>query len=248
MILKNKTVIITGSSRGIGSSIAYLFAREGANLILNYRQDQNSANKLLKKLNKINHNIRLIKADVTKRSQVKKMFKKTIDHFKKIDILINNAGINSRCDFMDTTDHQWEKIMKTNLYGPFMTSQEVFPYMKKNGGRIINISSTASLYHGPKTVHYAVSKAGLNSLTKVLSRYGAKHNILINAIAPGLIETDQTRDEVKNGTSLNTYLDMTLLKKLGKSEEIAETALFLASDRQQYITGQVISVCGGSTI
>ena len=110
-----------------------------------------------------------------------------------------------------------------------MCCQEVFPFMINKGGRIINISSTASLYHGPKTVHYAVSKAGLNSLTKILSRYGAEHNILINAIAPGLIETDQTRDEVKNSSSLNTYLDMTLLKRLGTAKEIAEMALFLAS-------------------
>ena len=111
------------------------------------------------------------------------MFNQTINPLKKIDVLINNAGINSRSNFLDTTDEQWDKIMKTNLYGPFMCCQEVFPFMINKGGRIINISSTASLYHGPKTVHYAVSKAGLNSLTKILSRYGAEHNILINAIA-----------------------------------------------------------------
>ena len=176
------------------------------------------------------------------------MYSKTIQVFGKIDILINNAGINSRSDFEKTTDLQWHNIMNTNLYGPFMCIQEVFPYMKKKGGRIVNISSTASLYHGPKTVHYAVSKAGLNSLTKVLSRYGAKHNILINAIAPGLIETDQTIKEVKDKKSLKQYLDRTLLKKLGKSEDVANTALLLVSNQQQYITGQIVSVCGGSTI
>ena len=247
MILKDKTVIITGSSRGIGAGIARLFAKEGANLVLNYLRDEKSANNLLKELSIINKNVILVKADVSKRMGVKLLFQETIKSFKKINVLINNAGINFRTDFLETTDEQWNNIMNTNLYGPFVCCQEVFPLMR-NGGKIINISSTASLYHGPKTVHYAVSKAGLNSLTKILSRYGAKYNILVNAIAPGIIPTDQTKEEINSSASLKSYLDMTLLKRLGKSEEIAETALFLASDKQEYITGQIISVCGGSTI
>ena len=117
--------------------------------------------------------------------------------------------------------------------------------MKKHGGRIINISSGAGQYHGPKTVHYAVSKAGVNSLTKVLARYGAEYKILVNAVAPGVILTDQTKDEINSPTG-KTYLDMTLLKRFGEPDDVATTCLFLASGEQNYITGQVISVSGGA--
>ena len=136
--------------------------------------------------------------------------------------------------------------METNLKGPFVCSQEIFPIMIKNGGgRIINISSVASQYHGPKTVHYAVSKAGLNSLTKVLARYGAPHNIYINAVAPGLILTDQTREEFESGDA-KPIIDMTLLKRPGCEEDVVSACLAVAENNQNYMTGQIISVSGGA--
>ena len=135
--------------------------------------------------------------------------------------------------------------MNSNLKSVFISCQEVFKYMKRSGGRIINISSGAGQYHGPKTVHYAVSKAGVNSLTKVIARYGAENNILVNAIAPGVILTDQTKDEIYSPAG-QTYLDMTLLNRFGELKDVATTCLFLASEDQNYITGQVISVSGGA--
>ncbi len=137
-------------------------------------------------------------------------------------------------------------IMGVNLKGPFICCQEVFPLMKnQGGGRIINISSAASLYHGPKTVHYAVSKAGLNSLTKVIARYGGEHNILVNAIAPGIILTEQSVEELASSSGKG-IIDMTLVKRPGELQDVSNTCVLLASDEQNYITGQVISVSGGS--
>ncbi len=165
-----------------------------------------------------------------------------------IDILVNNAGINRRATFAETTDQDWDDIMEVNLKGPFICSQEVLPHMiERGGGRIINISSVAGEYHGPKTVHYAVSKAGLNSLTKVVARYGAEHNILVNAVSPGIMLTDQTADEL-NSPAGEKIVAMTLLKRAGQLSDVAATCVFLASDEQNYITGQVISVSGGAVL
>jgi 3-oxoacyl-[acyl-carrier protein] reductase len=241
----NKTVIITGSSRGLGRAIAIAFAEKDANVVLNYKQDKESADEVYNYIKKYNKNVVVIKADVTKRNDVKRLFDKTINKFGSIDVLINNAGINKRGYFDEITDNDWDMIMDSNLKSVFICCQEVFKYMKKSGGRIVNISSGAGQYHGPKTVHYAVSKAGVNSLTKVIARYGAKNNILVNAIAPGIIFTDQTKDEI-NSSAGKTYLEMTLLNRFGELKDVTTTCVFLASEDQNYITGQVISVSGGA--
>ncbi len=244
--LTGKTAVVTGSSRGIGREIAVIFAGQGANVVVNYVKNQEAAEKTSAEIGQTGAEVLVVKADVSKRSEVKALFKHTFDHFGKIDILVNNAGINKRGFFEETTDEDWDLIMAVNLKGPFICCQEVFPYMKKEkGGRIINISSVAGQYHGPKTVHYAVSKAGLNSLTKVVARYGAEHNILVNAVAPGLMLTEQTADEIA-GPAGKKIVDMTLLKRPGQIKDVASTCVFLASDEQDYITGQVISVSGGA--
>jgi len=241
----NKTVIVTGSSRGLGRAIAIAFSKKGANVVLNYSQDKKSADEVYSYIKKYNENVIVIKGDVTKRNDIKRLFDKTINKFGSIDVLVNNAGINKRGYFDEITDNDWDMIMNSNLKSVFISCQEVFKYMKRSGGRIINISSGAGQYHGPKTVHYAVSKAGVNSLTKVIARYGAENNILVNAIAPGVILTDQTKDEIYSPAG-QTYLDMTLLNRFGELKDVATTCLFLASEDQNYITGQVISVSGGA--
>ena len=241
----DKTIIITGSSRGLGRSIAIGFAKKEANIVINYNQDVKSAEEVYDYIKTINKNVMVLQADVTKRNDVKRLFDKTINKFGSIDVLINNAGINKRGYFDEITDNDWDMIMDSNLKSVFICCQEVFKYMKKSGGRIINISSGSGQYHGPKTVHYAVSKSGVNSLTKVIARYGAKNNILVNAIAPGVILTDQTKDEI-NSPAGKTYLDMTLLNRFGEPKDVTTTCIFLASEDQNYITGQVISVSGGA--
>ena len=238
--------LVTGASRGLGRAIAIGFAREGADVVVNYLNNEKAAKETAAEITKLGRRVCVIQADVTSRKDIQRMLKEAENHFNKIDILVNNAGINKRGWFEEITDEDWDLIMETNLKGPFVCSQEIFPIMIKNGGgRIINISSVASQYHGPKTVHYAVSKAGLNSLTKVLARYGAPHNIYINAVAPGLILTDQTRDEFESGAA-EPIINMTLLKRPGCEEDVVSACLALAENSQNYMTGQIMSVSGGA--
>jgi 3-oxoacyl-[acyl-carrier protein] reductase len=244
--LDGKIALVTGASRGLGRTIAIGFAKEGADVVVSYLNNEKAAKETANEITKIGRRAHLIQADVTNRKDIQRMFKDAEKHFNIIDILVNNAGINKRGWFEEITDKDWDAIMETNLKGPFVCSQEIFPIMIKNGGgRIINISSVASQYHGPKTVHYAVSKAGLNSLTKVLARYGAPHNIYINAVAPGLILTDQTRDEFESGAA-EAIINMTLLKRPGCEKDVVSACLALAENSQNYMTGQIISVSGGA--
>lgn len=239
-------VVVTGSSRGIGRAIALGFAREGAKLIVNYASNIEAAQEVTDLIHHMGGEAVMVRADVSVRKDIKHLFLCAYQTFGRVDILVNNAGINKRGWFEEITDDDWDSIMNTNLKGPFICSQEIFPHMIKNGGgRIINISSVAGQYHGPKTVHYAVSKAGINSLTKVLARYGAEHNILVNAVAPGLILTEQTRDEFQSGAA-NSIIDLTLLKRPGSEEDVVTACLFLADPRQNYTTGQVLAVSGGA--
>ncbi|MFD2168144.1 SDR family NAD(P)-dependent oxidoreductase [Thalassotalea euphylliae] len=248
--LENKVAVVTGSSRGLGRAIAIAYAEQGAKVVVNYVSDQQSAESCVAEITQKYGKGRAIavKANVSIRAEIQQLFETTVETFGQIDILVNNAGINKRGWFDEVTDEDWDMIMGVNLKGPFICSQEVFQYMKASGGgRIINISSVAGQYHGPKTVHYAVSKAGLNSLTKVIARYGAEHNIHVNAIAPGIIRTDQTADEIDSPAG-QKVIDMTLLKKEGQLSDVASAAVFLASDEQQYMTGQVIALSGGAIL
>ncbi|SKA92863.1 3-oxoacyl-[acyl-carrier protein] reductase [Prosthecobacter debontii] len=246
MRLQDKVAVITGAGRGIGKEIAKTFAAEGAKIVVNYVNNRAAAEATLAELTEAGADAVLIQANVAVREEVKRLFKEAHERYGRIDILVNNAGINKRGWFEEATDEDWDMIMGVNLKGPFICSQEVFPYMKEQkGGRIINISSVAGQYHGPKTVHYAVSKAGLNSLTKVVARYGAEHNILVNAVAPGIMWTEQTADELASPGG-QVIVNMTLVKRPGQLSDVSSTCVLLASDEQSYITGQVISVSGGA--
>ena len=246
--LSGKIALVTGASRGLGSAVAVGFAKEGADVIVNYNKDKESAENIARLISEIGRKAIVIRADVTKRTDIQYMITESIAAFGKVDILVNNAGINKRGWFSEITDDDWDLILNTNLKGPFICCQEIFPHMMKNGGgRIINMSSVSGQYFGPKTVHYAVSKSGLNGLTKVLARYGAEHNILVNAVAPGQILTDQTRDEFESGAA-DKLLEMTLLKRAGTVEDVIEACVYLADSAQNYMTGQVLAVSGGAIL
>jgi 3-oxoacyl-[acyl-carrier protein] reductase len=244
--LSGKVALITGASRGLGKAVALGFAEEGADILVNYVRDAAAAEATATAIRQLGRRAYVIRADAAQRNDIRRMLAEAINAFGRVDILVNNAGINKRGWFQEITDEDWDMILDTNLKGPFICCQEIFPHMIENGGgRIINMSSVASQYHGPKTVHYAVSKAGLNSLTRVLARYGAPHNILINAVAPGQILTDQTRDEFESG-AVTPLLDMTLLKRGGSEDDVVQACLCLADPRQSYMTGQVLAVSGGA--
>jgi 3-oxoacyl-[acyl-carrier protein] reductase len=248
MRLAGKVAVITGGSRGIGRAIALEYARQGAMVAVGYGEQAGRAAEVVKEIEKAKGKAMAVALDVRDRAAVKAAFGAVVGKFGGIDILVNNAGINNRCFFLETTDDDWDRIMAVNLKGPFVCCQEVFPHMiARGGGRIVNISSVAGQYHGPKTVHYAVSKAGLNSLTAVVARYGAEYNILVNAVAPGIMWTEQTADELA-GPDGDKIVSMTLVKRAGQLSDVASTCVFLASDEQSYITGQVLSVAGGAVL
>ena len=248
MRLAGKIAVITGASRGIGREIALEFARQGAVLAIGYAERQDKAQEVVTEIAALGGRAITLALDVRHRDQIRDGFAECVRLLGGIDILVNNAGINERCTFQELTDDGWDRIMTVNLKGPFICCQEVFPHLiQRGGGRIVNISSVAGEYHGPKTVHYAVSKAGLNSLTKVVARYGAEHNILVNAVAPGIMLTDQTADELASPAGAR-IVEMTLLKRAGTLADVASACVFLASGEQNYMTGQVLSVSGGAVL
>ena len=240
-----KTVIVTGGSRGIGAAIVKELAKEKYNIVLNYNKSEEEAKKIQKELEELDIKIEIFKADVSKREEVEKLVKFTLEKFKNIDILINNAGIAQVKPFMDITDEDWEKMMQINLNSVFYCTQEVLNNMIHNKkGCIINISSIWGITGGSCEVHYSASKAAIDGMTKALAKELGPSNIRINSIAPGAIMTDMnsdcTQEEIEE---INKQIP---LGKFGEGLDIAKCVKWLIEDN--YTTGQVISSNGGWVI
>ena len=237
-----KVILVTGASRGIGNNIARSLAHENI-VIANYNKSEEQA----KELEKQNTNIEIFKADVSKRNEVQNMVQEIIKKYGKIDVLINNAGISQNKLFTDITDDDWNKMMGTNLNGIFYTTQKALQYMLPEcSGKIINISSIWGMVGGSYEVHYSTSKAAIIGMTKALAKELGPSNIQVNCIAPGVIQTDMLNDideEIIEGLR-----EETPLMRIGTVDDIANCALFLASDKSDFITGQVISPNGGFVI
>jgi len=235
----NKVAIVTGGTRGIGKAIVYKLVNKGIKVVVNYKKSENFANLIQEELGQ---NVRIFKADVTKREEVKNLIEYTIHEFGNIDILVNNAGISQTKMFNDITDEDWEKMIKTNLTSNFYTIQEVLPTMIHNkNGCIINISSIWGVTGGSCEVAYSVSKAGVNGLTKSLAKELGPSNIRVNSIAPGIIKTDMIN--CYTAEDLKDIKNEIPLEKIGEPEDIAKCVSWLVEDR--YTTGQVIQVNGG---
>ena len=240
-----KTVLVTGGSRGIGKCIVENLAKDGFNVVLNYNKSEKQAKQIQKELSEQGINIEIYKADVSKREDVKKLVKFTLNKFKNIDILINNAGIAKLQMFNDITDEDWKEMLNTNLNSVFYTTQEVLPNMIHNkNGCIINISSIWGVVGASCEVAYSVSKAGINGMTKSLAKELGLSNIRVNAIAPGVIDTEMNsnldnaiKEQIKNETPLN---------KIGKPMDIYRCVKWLIED--EFTTGQIISPNGGYVI
>lgn len=244
-MLAGKVALVTGGSRGIGKAISLRLAEAGAQVMLTYREQRGSADETVRIIHEAGGKAEAVQMDVRNRSAVKMVIRQTEEAFGGLDILVNNAGINKPTDFDAVTDKDWDDILNVNLKGAFICTQEAIMALKRRGsGSIINIGSVSGQYGGPRTVHYAVSKAGLQSLGQVSARFGAKENIRCNTIAAGLIASEMAMTGMQNA-SVQKAADGILLKRLGLPEEVADAVVFLASDASRYITGQTINVNGG---
>jgi 3-oxoacyl-[acyl-carrier protein] reductase len=244
---EQKVAIVTGASRGIGKAIAIRLAQDKFKVIINYNKNHEEAEKVLNTIKNNGGDAILYQASVADRIAIDKMVKDVEDKFGSIDILVNNAGILRPKYLMLTKDEEWDETIQTNLTGPFYCIKAVLRSMIGNkSGRIINMSSVASLSGIPGQASYAASKSGINGVTKVLSKELSNYGILINSIAPGFIETDMTDSMGKE--KLDEYKKTIPLKRFGHSDDIANLVSFLASDQSNYITGQIIAVDGGLSV
>ncbi|MGX4599829.1 elongation factor P 5-aminopentanone reductase [Faecalimicrobium sp. JNUCC 81] len=245
--MNKKTAIVTGSSRGIGRAIAILFAESGYNVVINYSKSEKEAMELYTDLKNKGLSVKLFKADVSKKHEVNLLVNYCIGEFGRIDVLVNNAGISQDKLFTDITDEDWTNMMNVNLNGVFYCTQKALQYMiPEMSGKIINISSIWGMVGGSYEVHYSTSKAAIIGMTKALAKELGPSNIQVNCIAPGVIQTDMINnvsDEI-----LDVLKDETPLMRLGTPEDIANVALFLADDKSNFITGQIISPNGGFVI
>ena len=237
-----QVAIVTGASRGIGREIAKKLARKGIKVIANYYQSEQAANELKKELEEEKIEIDIIKADVSKREEARKLVEHVIKTYGNIDILINNAGIAEFREFTKISDEDWDRMLRINLNSVFIMSQEVVENMIHNKkGCIINISSIWGMVGSSCEVHYSTAKAGINGMTKALAKELGPSNIRVNAIAPGMIDTDMNQD--MSEADIEEIRKQTPLGRIGTPKDIAQCVLWLVED--EYTTGQVISPNGG---
>ena len=243
MPLKGQTAVVTGGARGIGKEIALSLARDGANIVIADLMTEQSE-ETAEEIKKLNCKALIQKVDVSKTADVEDMIKNTIDEFKALDILINNAGVTRDTLIVRMKEEDWDFVLRVNLTGTFNCTKAAAKYMmKQRKGKIVNIASIVGAMGNAGQANYSASKAGIIGLTKTSARELASRNITVNAVAPGFIDTEMTR-------SLNENIKQQLkeqipMGKLGMPEDIANCIKFLVSDDASYITGQVVHVNGG---
>lgn len=243
-MLKGKTALVTGSSRGIGRAIALALAEKGANIAVNYAGNETKAEEVVRELKDLGVEAIKIRANVADEQDVKAMIKEVIKTFGTLDILVNNAGITRDNLLMRMKVEEFDDVIETNLKGAFLCTKAVTrQMMKQRAGKIINIASIVGVSGNAGQANYVAAKAGMIGLTKSTAKELASRNILVNAIAPGFITTDMT--DVLTDEQKTAILSTIPLEKLGEPEDIANVVCFLASDDAKYITGQTIHVDGG---
>ena len=245
MQLDGKVAIVTGGSRGIGYAVAKLFSEAGAKVVITAR----NSDRLKKASSKLN--CLAVKADVKNSDDVKNVIEQTVEKFGRIDVLVNNAGIFPKISKLhEISEDDWANVLDTNLSGPYRFTKEAIPYLQKNGGVIINVSSDAGLRAYPdfNADAYSASKAALNLLTKTWALQYAKDKIRVNAVCPGVVDTDMTSPFLKTDADREFMNNDHPIGRMGQPEEVARTILFLASNDSAWTTGTVMTVDGGESL
>lgn len=240
MRLKDKVCVITGSSSGIGESIARGYAKEGAKVVITYSTQKANAEQIGKEIGAE----LILHLDVRDRETIKKAFKEINDKYGHINVLVNNAGVNKTADFDKQTDEEWDEVIDVDLTGPFRCSQEVLPYIT-DYGRIINVGSLSGEYGGPRTPSYAAAKMGLMALTHNLARFLGPRNICVNTLSPGAIGNEFT-EKTMSPEVKETAFSLMLIKRFARLDEMVGGAIFLASGESSYMTAQTLSINGGA--
>lgn len=244
LMLKGKSALVTGASRGIGKAIALELAKQGANVAVNYAGSEAKAQAVVEEIELLGVKSCKVQADVANEANVKDMIKEVISQFGAIDILVNNAGITRDNLLMRMKEEEFDQVINTNLKGVFICTKAVTrSMMKQRSGKIVNVSSIVGVSGNPGQANYVAAKAGVIGLTKSTAKELASRNIFVNAVAPGFIATDMT-DELTEDQRAG-MLAMIPLGKLGQAEDVAKVVRFLASDDSNYMTGQTLHIDGG---
>ena len=242
--LKNKTLFVSGASRGIGKGIAEVFAQEGANIAFTYRSSEEKAKQLEKELSIYGCKAKGYKSDASDFDAAQQLTSDVLEEFGSIDVLVNNAGITKDGLLMRMSEEDYDKVMDVNMKSVFnMTKAVLRPMLKQRKGSIINMSSVVGVKGNAGQANYSASKAAINGFTKSTALELGSRNIRCNSIAPGFIETEMT--ESLGEEQINEWRNSIPLKRGGSTDDIANATLFLASDMSAYVTGQVLNVCGG---
>ncbi len=242
MRLKDKVCIVTGSSRGIGKAIAEAYSNEGAKVAITYLSRQDEAIKFAKEIN----TELVYKLDVRNKNEIRNVFKDIKEKEGKIDVLVNNAGVNKTNDFDKLTEEDWDLVLDVDLKGVFLCCQQVLDFIS-DGGKIINIGSLSGEYGGPRTPSYAAAKSGVMALTHCLARFVGERNINVNCLSPGVIANEFTEETMSPEVKAKAQ-NLLILKRFGNVNDISGAAVFLASEDANYMTAQTISVNGGAWV
>jgi len=245
MRLAGKVALVTGAQQGIGKAIALAYGREGASVVINYLDSQAAADEIASQIRALGQQAVTIAGDVAQAADVRRMVEAG-ESLGGIDILVNNAGIFPRVEFLDMTEAQWDEVLNVNLKGTFLCTQAVAQKLveRGRGGAVINLASGAAFRSSPRGVHYVASKAGIVGLTRAAALELASHRVRVNAIAPGITDTAQPRYGMSE-EELQAAGRQVPLGRLGTPEDVADLAVFLASEESRHITGQTIHVNGG---
>jgi 3-oxoacyl-[acyl-carrier protein] reductase len=243
--LSGKTAFVTGGSRGIGRAIAQKLAEAGARVALTYRSEKEAGEAVVAGIQAKGGEALALRVEVTDREQMRAALTEAEATLGAISIVVPNAGINKPTDFDQITDEDWDEVLGINLKGTFICAQEALPFLKRaGGGAIVITSSISGQFGGPRTAHYAASKAGQIALGQNIARFGAQHGIRCNIVAPGIIDTTLAEGAIE-AASVQAAIPNILLQRWGTPGEVGDAVVFLAGDASSYITGQTINVNGG---